>query len=71
MYKYFEDLKVEFEYLSKEDKHPNHKMQPLMADAFFKFLNKSLPANVSADSIKFNSYNTECEYRDGYENTLY
>jgi hypothetical protein len=71
MFKYFEDLKIEFEYLSNDDKHPNHKMQSLMADAFFKFLTKQLSANISADKIEFNENNTECEYRDGYEKTLY
>lgn len=71
MYSYFKDIGVEFEYLSKDDKHPNHNMQPLMADAFYKFFNNKLPTTTSIKDIKFSQNNTECEYRCGYENTLF
>jgi len=71
MYSYFKSINVEFEYISKEDKHPNHNMQPLMADAFLKFFNKELIGKPDLKNIEFSNYNTECEYRCGYENTLY
>ena len=70
MYRYFKDRNIEFEYLSDDDKHPNHNMQPLMADAFYKFLNKEITTTDKVKDIEFTPFNTECEYRSGYENTL-
>jgi hypothetical protein len=69
MHKYMQDNNIEFEYISKEDKHPNHNMQPIMADAYYKFLTNQTNKE-KFKGIEIDPFNTECEYRCGYENTL-
>ena len=69
MHKYMQDNHIEFEYISKEDKHPNHNMQPIMAEAYCKFLTNK-PNKEEFEGIEVDPFNTECEYRCGYENTL-
>jgi len=69
MHKFMQDNNIEFEYISKEDKHPNHNMQPIMADAYYKFLTNKLNKE-KFEGIDVDPFNTECEYRCGYENTL-